>query len=90
VDLTFIASRETSVEEVNEVVKSAAAQSSVLAYSDEDLVSVDYNHNSYSSIFDAGITKVTNGRLVKVLAWYDNEWGFSCRMLDVAESLMDV
>jgi len=90
VDLTFMASRETTVEEVNEVVKSAAAQSSVLAYSDEDLVSIDYNHNPYSSIFDAGITKVTNGRLVKVLAWYDNEWGFSCRMLDVAKALMDV
>ncbi len=89
VDLTFLASRETSVEEVNEVVKSAAAQSTVLAYSEEDLVSVDYNHNAYSSIFDAGVTKVTNGRLVKVLAWYDNEWGFSCRMLDVAEALMD-
>jgi len=89
VDLTFTASRETSVEEVNEVVKSAAAQSAVLAYSDEDLVSVDYNHNPHSSIFDAGITKVTNGRLVKVLAWYDNEWGFSCRMLDMAEALMN-
>jgi len=89
VDLTFMASRETSVEEVNEVVKSAAAQSAVLAYSDEDLVSVDYNHNPHSSIFDAGITKVTNGRLVKVLAWYDNEWGFSCRMLDMAEALMN-
>ncbi|KAA3638520.1 MAG: type I glyceraldehyde-3-phosphate dehydrogenase [Proteobacteria bacterium] len=88
VDLTFMAAGETSVEAVNEVVKSAAAQSRVLAYSEEDLVSVDYNHNPYSSIFDAGVTKVTNGRLVKVLAWYDNEWGFSCRMLDVAEALM--
>jgi glyceraldehyde-3-phosphate dehydrogenase (EC 1.2.1.12) len=89
VDLTFIASRETSVEEVNEVVKSASAQSTVMAYSDEELVSVDFNHNPFSSIFDAGVTKVTNGRLVKVLAWYDNEWGFSCRMLDVAEALMN-
>lgn len=89
VDLTFIASRETTVEEVNEVVKSASEESKVLAYSDEDLVSADYNHNPYSSIFDAGVTKVTNGRLVKVLSWYDNEWGFSCRMLDVSEALMD-
>lgn len=88
VDLTFMASRETSVEEVNEVVKSAARNSGVLAYNDEDLVSVDFNHNPYSSTFDAGVTKVTNGRLVKVLAWYDNEWGFSCRMLDVTEALM--
>ncbi|MFV0542362.1 MAG: type I glyceraldehyde-3-phosphate dehydrogenase [Marinicella pacifica] len=89
VDLTFIASRETTVEEVNEVVKSAADNSAVLGYCDEDLVSVDFNHNAHSSTFDAGVTKVTNGRLVKVLAWYDNEWGFSCRMLDVAEALMN-
>ena len=89
VDLTFIASRETTVEEVNEVVKSAADNSAVLGYCDEDLVSVDWTHHAHSSPFDAGVTKVTNGRLVKVLAWYDNEWGFSCRMLDVAEALMN-
>src|SRR5690554_3134832 len=89
VDLTFIAKRDTTVEEVNEVVKSAANNSQVLVYTDEPLVSTDFNHNPASSIFDAGITKVTNGRLVKVLSWYDNEWAFSCRMLDVTEALMN-
>src|SRR5690554_191219 len=89
VDLTFIAKRDTTVEEVNEVVKSAANNSQVLVYTDEPLVSTDFNHNPASSIFDAGITKVTNGRLVKVLSWYDNEWAFSSRMLDVTEALMN-
>ncbi len=89
VDLTFIAKRETTVEEVNEVVKLAANNSQVLDYTDEPLVSCDFNHNPASSIFDAGVTKVTNGRLVKVLSWYDNEWGFACRMLDVTEALMN-
>ncbi len=88
VDLTFLASRETSVEEVNDVIKSAAAQSQVLQYNDSPLVSVDYNHSPYSSNFDATITRVMPGNLVKVLSWYDNEWGFANRMLDVAEVLM--
>lgn len=88
VDLTFIASQETSVEEVNEVVKSAADASSVLAYCDEPLVSIDFNHNPASSIYDATMTRVNQGKLVKVLAWYDNEWGFANRMLDVSKALM--
>lgn len=88
VDLTFIAARETSVAEVNEVVKSAAANSTVLEYCDEPLVSVDFNHNPASSTFDATMTRVNQTRLVKVLAWYDNEWGFANRMLDVSKALM--
>jgi glyceraldehyde 3-phosphate dehydrogenase len=56
----------------------------ILAYNDEPLVSIDFNHDPASSTYDAGLTKVMGGTLVKVLAWYDNEWGFSCRMLDTA------
>ena len=91
VDLTFTAKRETTIEEVNAVVKAASegAMKGVLAYNDEPLVSIDFNHNPHSSIFDAGLTKVMEGTLVKVCSWYDNEWGFSCRMLDTALVLMD-
>ncbi len=88
VDLTFIASRETSIEEVNQVVKSASNNSPVMEYCDQPLVSVDFNHNPASSIYDATMTKVNQGKLVKVLAWYDNEWGFANRMLDVSLALM--
>ncbi|MGO1500738.1 MAG: type I glyceraldehyde-3-phosphate dehydrogenase [Marinobacter sp.] len=87
VDFGFIASRNTSVEEVNTVVKTAAKSSPVLGYSLEKLVSIDFNHNALSSIFDANHTRVL-GRHVKVMAWYDNEWGFSNRMLDNALALM--
>ncbi len=88
VDLNFIASRETSVEEINNAIKEACNGKigSVLSYNDEPLVSIDFNHNPASSVFDASQTKV-NGRLVKVMAWYDNEWGFSNRMLDNALAL---
>jgi glyceraldehyde 3-phosphate dehydrogenase len=85
VDLSFIAARATSVEEINRLLKSAAAAGElkgVLAYSDGPLVSVDFNHDPHSSTFDATLTKVVGGTLVKVCAWYDNEWGFSNRMLD--------
>ncbi|MBU2425381.1 MAG: type I glyceraldehyde-3-phosphate dehydrogenase [Gammaproteobacteria bacterium] len=90
VDLTFIASRNTTVEEVNNIIRKAAAEfpmNQVLAVNDLPLVSVDFNHNPMSSIFDATETRV-NGRLVKVLAWYDNEWGFSNRMLDNTVQMM--
>lgn len=86
VDLTFDAERETTVEEVNAIVK-AAADGIVLDYNDEPLVSIDFNHTPASSTFDATQTRV-NGNLVKVLAWYDNEWGFSVRMIDVAMAMM--
>ena len=91
VDLTFQASRATTVEEVNAAIKTAADGSlkGVLGYNDEPLVSIDFNHDPRSSIFDAGLTKVMEGNMVKVLSWYDNEWGFSCRMLDTALVLMD-
>ncbi|MBD9399707.1 type I glyceraldehyde-3-phosphate dehydrogenase [Pseudomonas sp. PDM11] len=81
VDLTLQVQRDTSVEEINALMKAAAEKSPVLGYNTLPLVSCDFNHNPLSSIFDANHTKV-NGRLVKVLAWYDNEWGFSNRMLD--------
>jgi glyceraldehyde 3-phosphate dehydrogenase len=84
VDLTFNARRATSVEEVNGALKDAAtgALKGILAYNDAPLVSIDFNHDAHSSIFDATLTKVIDGTLVKVCAWYDNEWGFSNRMLD--------
>lgn len=83
VDLTFTASRDTSKEEINAIVEKAAADSPVLAVNAEPLVSIDFNHDANSSTFDANHTRV-NGRLVKIMAWYDNEWGFSNRMLDTA------
>jgi glyceraldehyde 3-phosphate dehydrogenase len=84
VDLSFIAKRATSIEEINKVMKEAAngALKGVLAYSDAPLVSVDFNHDPASSSYDATMTKVIDGTLVKVCSWYDNEWGFSNRMLD--------
>ena len=93
VDLTFEAARDTSVDEINEIMKAAAAGSdalgSVLSYNDGPLVSVDYNHNPSSSNFDATMTKVMGGKLVKVCSWYDNEWGFSNRMLDTTLALVN-
>jgi glyceraldehyde 3-phosphate dehydrogenase len=90
VDLTFQASRSTSVDEINSAVKAASEGelAGVLAYNDEPLVSIDFNHNPASSIFDAGLTRVLGGTQVKVLSWYDNEWGFSNRMLDTTLALM--
>ncbi len=84
VDLSFSAGRKTSADEVNSLVKAAAAGpfKGVLAYTDQPLVSVDFNHDPASSTFDATLTKVLEGTLVKACAWYDNEWGFSNRMLD--------
>jgi glyceraldehyde 3-phosphate dehydrogenase len=84
VDLTFVAKRATSIEEINRLMKDAAgaAFKNILAYSDGPLVSVDFNHDPHSSTYDATLTKVIDGTMVKVCAWYDNEWGFSNRMLD--------
>ena len=81
VDLTLQVQREASAGEINALLRAASEHSPILGYNDLPLVSCDFNHNPLSSIFDANHTKV-NGRLVKVLAWYDNEWGFSNRMLD--------
>ena len=87
VDLTFTAGRETSVEEINELMKKAA-DGKVLAYNEAPLVSIDFNHSSTSSNFDAGMTRVLGGTLVKACSWYDNEWGFSNRMLDTTLAAM--
>ena len=91
VDLSFIASRPTMIEEINEVIKVAVSGplKNVLDYSDGPLVSVDFNHNPASSTYDATMTKVQEGTLVKVCSWYDNEWGFSNRMLDTTLALMN-
>ena len=90
VDLTFVAKKPTSVDEVNQAVKQACNSDlkGILEYCSEPLVSSDFNHNPASSILDAGLTRVTGGTLVKVSAWYDNEWGFSNRMLDVTLALI--
>ena len=85
VDLTFIPKRATTVAEINALVKAAAASGplkGILAYTEAPLVSVDYNHDPASSTYDATMTKIADGGLVKVCSWYDNEWGFSNRMLD--------
>ena len=86
VDLTFTPKRDTSVEEVNQILKDASegALKGVLAFSDEPLVSIDYNHCPASSTIDSLETSVLEGKLVRVVSWYDNEWGFSNRMVDTA------
>ena len=91
VDLTFVAERNTSVDEINKVMKTASEGSlaGVLAYCDEPLVSIDFNHDPASSSYDSTLTKVLDGTLVKVCSWYDNEWGFSNRMLDTTVALMN-
>ncbi|MBT3992911.1 MAG: type I glyceraldehyde-3-phosphate dehydrogenase [Gammaproteobacteria bacterium] len=91
VDLSFVASRPTSIDEINSVIKeaSSSALKGVLDYSDGPLVSIDFNHNPASSTYDATLTKVQEGTLVKVCSWYDNEWGFSNRMLDTTLALIN-
>ena len=89
VDLTFEAGKDVTVEDVNEIVREAAAghMGAVLGYDPEPKVSIDFNHTPQSSIFAPDQTKVVGGRTVRVLAWYDNEWGFSVRMADVAAAM---
>ena len=89
VDFTFSAARDTSAQEINDAARAAAegALAGVLAVSDAPLVSMDFNHDPASSTVDLGETQVVDGRLVRVLSWYDNEWGFSNRMNDVAAAL---
>ena len=90
VDLTFDAARETSVDEIHQIIRDASNSSlaGILEYNDKPLVSIDFNHCPASSIYDASMTRVVNGTTVKVCAWYDNEWGFSNRMLDTCIALM--
>lgn len=86
VDFSFIPGRDTSVDEINGVIRQASEGElqGILGYNSDPLVSMDFNHDPRSAIFDATLTKVSGGNLVKALAWYDNEWGFSNRMLDTA------
>lgn len=90
VDLTFVAKRETSKEEIDAAIAEAGngALKGILTTNTKPLVSIDFNHNPHSSIYDATQTRVMGGTLVKVLSWYDNEWGFSNRMLDMTRALM--
>ncbi len=92
IDLTFMQNRSATVEEVNRVVRTAAEGplKGILAISDLPLVSSDFNHNPHSSVFASEQTKVTDGGMVRILSWYDNEWGFSNRMLDTARALATV
>ena len=91
VDLTFLAARPTSVEEINSIMKAASEGSlkGILNYNTQPLVSIDFNHDPASSTYDSTLTKVSEGTLVKVSSWYDNEWGFSNRMLDTTVALMN-
>ena len=91
VDLCFLAKRATTVEEVNSAVEQAskAELKGILEYNKDPLVSVDFNHNPASSVFDSTLTKVSEGTLVKVCSWYDNEWGFSNRMLDTTVAFVN-
>ncbi len=92
VDLTLTMERDTTKEEIDALMKEAsetAPLKGILAYTEKPLVSIDYNHTPLSATYDASFTKVLNGRLVKLIAWYDNEWGFSNRMLDTTVALMN-
>ena len=91
VDLTFVANRKTSIDEINDILRAASEGElkGILAYNEEPLVSVDFNHNPASSTYDSTLTKVIDGTCVKVISWYDNEWGFSNRMLDTTVALVN-
>jgi len=90
VDLSFMPGRETSKEEINQILKQASENGplkGILAFSDEPLVSIDIVHTPYSSTIDSLETTVMDGKLVRVVSWYDNEWGFSNRMIDTAGAM---
>ena len=91
VDLTFQASRTTSKEEIDSILRNAAEGplKGILEFNEKPLVSIDFNHNPASSIYESTLTKVMEGNFVKVLSWYDNEWGFSNRMIDTSVALMN-
>ena len=91
VDFTFTAARETSAEEINEIVRGQAdtgRYAGILAYTEDPIVSSDIVRNPYSSIFDAPLTSVLEGTFVKVLSWYDNEWGYSNRCVELAQKVL--
>ena len=89
IDLKFVARKKTSKEEINEAIRRAAQQElkGILAWTDSPNVSIDFNHDPHSSTFHMDQTKVMNGTLVRVMSWYDNEWGFSNRMADTAVAM---
>ncbi|MBN9080044.1 MAG: type I glyceraldehyde-3-phosphate dehydrogenase [Rhizobiales bacterium 62-17] len=89
VDLKFTAKRATTKDEINDIVRRAASQElkGILGYTDDPNVSIDFNHDSHSSVFHTMETKVIDGTFVRVLSWYDNEWGFSCRLIDTAVAM---
>jgi len=91
VDLTFTAARSTSKAEIDDILKSASAGylQGILDINEKPLVSTDFNHNPASSIYEEPLTKIIDGTFVKVLSWYDNEWGFSNRMLDTSIALVN-
>jgi glyceraldehyde 3-phosphate dehydrogenase len=90
VDLSCTLKKEVTAEEVNKTLKAAAEgkMKGILDYTDEDVVSVDFNHTTVSSTVDSKMTKVIGGNFVKVIAWYDNEWGYSCRVVDLIEYMI--
>jgi glyceraldehyde 3-phosphate dehydrogenase len=89
IDLTFTSAKETTADAINQAIKTAAdgRLKGILAYTDEELVSGDFNHNPASSTFDLTQTQVIEGRFCRVMSWYDNEWGFSNRMLDTSAAM---
>lgn len=91
VDLTVVTARPTTKDEDNALMREAAngRLKGVLGYNDLPLVSIDFNHTSEASFFDSTLTKVMNGNMVKVSSWYDNEWGFSCQMLNTTKAMME-
>jgi glyceraldehyde 3-phosphate dehydrogenase len=91
VDLVFTASRDTSVDEVNGAVREAAdgPLAGILAYTEDDIVSTDIVKDPHSSIFDAGQTMVLEGTMVKAVSWYDNEWGYSNRVVELAAKVLE-
>jgi glyceraldehyde 3-phosphate dehydrogenase len=91
VDLTFQAARDTSREEIDRILDEASQGrlKNILGFNREPLVSIDFNHDPRSSIYESSLTRVIDGRLVKVCSWYDNEWGFSNRMLDTTIALVN-
>ncbi|MFH1235640.1 MAG: type I glyceraldehyde-3-phosphate dehydrogenase, partial [Parcubacteria group bacterium] len=90
VDLTCSLKKDTTAEEVNKIFKAMAEgkMKGILDYTDEDVVSVDFNHSSASATVDSKMTKVIGGNFAKVIAWYDNEWGYSCRVVDLIEYII--
>ncbi len=91
VDLKFVPVRETSVDEIHAAMKQASEgpMKGIMQYVDKKLVSIDFNHDPHSSSFDSNLTQIVSGKLIRVVSWYDNEWGFSCRMNDTAVAMMN-